>query len=500
MTTERLSAGDVTSLLIGFDPRFKDDDFTLPDAEVSIYQWLHESIQQSERISHGPVTDKYVHEALRQLRDIHRGAAILEVERIVTSAMKGNRRTAVSNNMPTLRRPKQPARVIRSEVFTWGSLDTLPAPPPDVLPGLPTQEVIVLGGAPGTMKSALALLWCAAVATGARLPNDITPHWPEGSPVVLMTLEETMLRVQYRLRAIAARYPEVRDGNLENIHITARGGIDWTHVGIKEVPGAVETIREHIARIEPRLVVLDTIAQLEVEETNEVFSAFCKRLGIVAQDHDCAIVLTHHTNKPGIHNSATDMNRLRGGGALPAAARAVHMLERQNEGAVRHWIEKGTHHKTHEDQFWMPTGIDVDGTDVVVCAPHSDDAPLDGAIPPQSQLAALHVAINKPDEVKLAAVQSQNAFLFTVASALDLDAGPGLNMQTGPGGRNKEQRHNFRLLKKMIGGWQRRGWIKKVEIKIASTRKMKAVFHAGAELPDAPKKGEVVDISGLLKK
>ncbi len=496
MTAGNISRDGLTSLLIGFDPRFKDDDFTLPDEEVSIYQWLHESILQSLRTSQGPVTDKYVHEAMRQLRSIHLGAEIFGVDRIVADAMKGNRRA----NLPTLRRTKEPARIIRSETFSWKSLDTLPPTPPDVLPGLPMQEVIVLGGAPGTMKSALALLWASAVATGASLPNGITPHWPEGSPVVLMSLEETSLRIQYRLRAIAARYPEVRDGNLENIHITARGGIDWTHVGIKEVPGAVETIREHIARIEPRLVVLDTIAQLEVEETNEVFSAVCKRLGIVAQDHDCAIVLTHHTNKPGVHNSATDINRLRGGGALPAAARAVHMLERQNEGAVRHWIEKGTHHKTHEDQFWMPTGIDVDGTEVVVCAPYCDDTPLDGSIPPQSQLAALHAAIDKPDDVKLAAVQSGNAFLFTVAMELDLDAGPGLTMKAGPGGRTTEQRHNFRVLKRMIGGWERKQWVKKVEIKVASTRKMKWVFHAGAELPDAPKKGEVVDISGLLKK
>ena len=38
MTAGNISRDGLTSLLIGFDPRFKDDDFTLPDEEVSIYQ------------------------------------------------------------------------------------------------------------------------------------------------------------------------------------------------------------------------------------------------------------------------------------------------------------------------------------------------------------------------------------------------------------------------------------------------------------------------------
>ena len=200
--------------------------------------------------------------------------------------------------------------------------------------------------APGGLgKSTLVLTEAIAMATGRNLLG-VEPGEPKR--VIYFNAEDPLVELQLRVAAICLRFGiDQRElvGKLflqsgrENEIILATGD-----------PG--ELIEAAFARIEGFLkfhgvdvVILDPLANMhESEEDNRTYRKLGKRLSRMADAHNCAIHIVHHTKK--LNGMAATVEDSRGGSALIGAvrvARAINPMEA--EEAARFGLN------THIDHF-----------------------------------------------------------------------------------------------------------------------------------------------------
>jgi len=178
-------------------------------------------------------------------------------------------------------------------------------------PYIPFGKVSIIQGNPGEGKTTLALRLASACSKGEALPN-MDAHEPFN--VIYQTAEDG-LGDTIKPRLIEA------EADLERVFV-----IDEADAVLSLLD---ERIEKAIKEKQARLIILDPLqgylgTETDMNRANEIRPIF-RRLGEIAQETGCAIVLIGHLNKATNSNSA-----YRGLGSMDfrAAARSVLLVGR----------------------------------------------------------------------------------------------------------------------------------------------------------------------------
>ena len=165
-----------------------------------------------------------------------------------------------------------------------------PAPPIEwIVPGwLARREIAVLASSAGSGKSTTVADLCIAVATGRPWCTTLQLAVNQSGPVLYFDEEqggEEVLRLFQRLYGCKP-HPQ--------LHVASMQGI------VLSTPAGVSRIEEQIKTLQPRLVVLDTVAQvfagMDLSKLEEVSAAF-RQLFRLRDAYGCTILLLTHYRK-----------------------------------------------------------------------------------------------------------------------------------------------------------------------------------------------------------
>lgn len=190
-------------------------------------------------------------------------------------------------------------------VFSAASLEGLPVPVRKwhVRDWIPGDTVTLLYGDGGTGKSLLALQLLVSTAIGRPWLNRLT----ETGPCLFITAEDSRQEVHIRL-ADVARESKVPLSAMSNLHIVSLAGEDAIIAAPEGRSTALSptalfsAIEQHIAALRPRLVVLDTLADLF--GGNEIDRSQARQfIGLLrgwALQYEVAILLLAHPSVSGM--------------------------------------------------------------------------------------------------------------------------------------------------------------------------------------------------------
>jgi RecA-family ATPase len=192
---------------------------------------------------------------------------------------------------------------------------------------IPGRNVSTVAGDGGDGKTTLILQLAAAIA-GDR---PWLGHNPDPGPVLVVTAEDDEDEIHRRIAAISKSLM-VDLSDLANLHIVPLAGLDAV-MGAPEgrspiiAPTAVfRGLVDLVERIEPRLVVLDALADVYAGEENSRTQVrqFVGQLRRLAIKNDLAVVLIAHPSLTGIASG----NGTSGSTAWSNSVRARLYLER----------------------------------------------------------------------------------------------------------------------------------------------------------------------------
>lgn len=237
--------------------------------------------------------------------------------------------TILPENIITAADP--PASVGSLRPALWmGVLDVAEAdipPRPWVAPGyLMRGAVTALFGAGSAGKSSLMVAWSIALARG-RPCHRMQPIGP--CRVLLYNVEDNADEQRRRFAASLREADAATDDVRENIILAGPHGVGTLlqpHHSTGQ-PTAEAAMRELEAMIKvhrPDVLILDPFAELHTvdENDNTGIRAVMAEFRVLAQRHNMAVVLVHHTRK-GSAAAAGDAESGRGASAISSAARIV---------------------------------------------------------------------------------------------------------------------------------------------------------------------------------
>jgi hypothetical protein len=192
------------------------------------------------------------------------------------------------------------------------------------VPDLITDGITILAGKPKAGKSWLALDIGVAVATAGMALGKIQVEQGE---VLYLALEDSERRLKERLEKIVGSGEPFPEG----LHIVTATGFPPLYSG--GLPALDAWLKDH-PRV--KLVIIDTLGRVKPARGHNqdsyahdtiVISALQK----IANDHQLALILVHHTKKAG----ATDfVDEVSGTFGLTGAADCVAVLARQGRGEM----------------------------------------------------------------------------------------------------------------------------------------------------------------------
>jgi RecA-family ATPase len=212
--------------------------------------------------------------------------------------------TPPTNQQQPAPRPKSFKIVSAAELFGQ------PIPPrmwhvPDVIPG---RNVTLLQGDGATGKSLLALMLAASTVLGNPWIglDDI-----ERGPAIYLSAEDELPELHRRLDSIAED-AGVTLRELSDLHLIPLAGEDailaapMNRSNIIEATVLWGTIERVVAEIRPRLVVLDTLADLFAGEENQRTQArqFISLLRGLALKHNTCVMLLGHPSLEGLKSGS----------------------------------------------------------------------------------------------------------------------------------------------------------------------------------------------------
>lgn len=178
----------------------------------------------------------------------------------------------------------------------------------------------ILGGAPKSCKSFLALDLCVAIASGSACAGTFRVLKP--GPVVVLCAEDPDAVISERLVALSrARGCELADLPIEVLVDPVR------------LPEGLERLEATIAAFQPRLLLLDPLIRLHRADENSAseMSVILDGLRKLARSSRTAILLVHHTRKAAAGNAGTG---LRGSSDLHAFGDSNLYLRRLSQDAA----------------------------------------------------------------------------------------------------------------------------------------------------------------------
>lgn len=151
-------------------------------------------------------------------------------------------------------------------------------------PYIPLGKITIIQGDPGEGKTTLALSIAAALTQGEKLPNEAESKAPVN--VIYQTAEDGLAdTIKPRLEAVNADCTRVLviDESKEELSMTD------------------ERIQKAIQQTGTKLIILDPIqayigANVDMHRANEIRPVMSK-LGRIAEEYGCAVVLIGHMNK-----------------------------------------------------------------------------------------------------------------------------------------------------------------------------------------------------------
>lgn len=205
---------------------------------------------------------------------------------------------------------------IEEDYLNWGKMCGISTGFPTVdrmTMGLVGGEMIVIGGATSTGKSALGINITTKVAIGGR-------------NVLYVTLEMTKRQLGVRIKHIIGDNPATYTACQSRIFFQEQDEMNW-----QSIDGLMETAKKQAGA---ELVVIDHLHYFtrELKNVAEDLGNITKEFKKNAIRHDLPVILISHTRKSEkSHETSTGINDLRGSSYIAQDADIVLMVDRDVE-------------------------------------------------------------------------------------------------------------------------------------------------------------------------
>ena len=219
------------------------------------------------------------------------------------------------------------------------------------------EGVGILGGAPKSCKSWLALDLAFSVATGTRALGRYEVSAP--GPVLVFSAEDHPARVRARIEGFAQH----RGENLERapLHLILENALRL------DTASDQNRLAEAVGRYRPRLLVLDPFVRLHRIDENSAqeVSRVLAYLRELQRQHHVAVFVVHHSRKAGAGGEQVGLS-LRGSGDFHAWGES-NLYLRRRRGALELAVEQRNAASTEPIQLALRADGDSPPHLEVVC-------------------------------------------------------------------------------------------------------------------------------------
>lgn len=208
----------------------------------------------------------------------------------------------------------------------------------ETLKGLPKGEIGVLIAPGATGKSYFVL---NMILASCGLGKNHLVEKP--LKILYLSLEDRLQDIQRRLHCYTWAYqalPKHLQDYKDNFQVIAYKGAERLiskHIPQKENP-LWQSLKERMKTFNPELLIIDTLIKCHEgfdENNNPDMSKVLSHFNELAIEHNCSILLLHHTNKAAINSEGTSSQaNSRGASAIVDNSRWVISLKKNDEESV----------------------------------------------------------------------------------------------------------------------------------------------------------------------